>query len=1098
MAPKRAARAAATPSPAPRPSPGPNATPGRLIRGGIADSGKAAAARTAMPTKYSTSYGSPMSQLPNKAVIHGGASLAEATSDVFKTVKEDQRAAAGARRKAEERRQTVSGRTPTPPAPASTKPSITAATEEESEDEIQRSVEVSPEWEELGESVEPEPVKRPPGRPKKTETANKLGKRQRDEAEAAERQAEQERVEREARLQRERSEEARRMAEEQRARLRAAEEEEARRKAEEQRARLRAAEEEEKAERVRQEEEQRAQRARQEVAEQRARLRAAQEAERAERARQEEEEQAERARQEAEELARREKSARLAEQRRAREARKAEQERLAQEEAAKEAARRAEQERRAEEEAARQQAEQERRARRAAEADRLAQEEAARRNSQANRRALEEAVKNSLEQQRRQALQAAEAAAKAKAEEAARARALEAAKRHQSMPPPSAPQVPPGGRGASLPPVTTPVVAKPPRVPESVRSFVEESDLYGDAQIATPRPPAPGKKPVHRVVPKPVTRPEPESRSSSDPLTSEEIEAPVRKPPPRSPRQPEKALEKARPGHDDNTDELAREEIQEHNRSKIKTPKPHVHVADRLKSSLNPWSLWKLFLTSLLILYAYRFIYSMARPDLFESPITSLRWYGWNNWKANAGQFFPSPLLHPLGVLTDKQYDDLKEYIHNESSSTEEAVKSLQSILPRIVHVKKDRRTNKLIIDDEFWRALRDQVHSDDTILTLDGKSDISDKQWKAIQNRLKKSGDVEDTAERTLTKSWEKWLRSNERKVADIIGKHLPHGKPGKHGGGDIQDIAITKEEFTRRLQPILDENKLTSAKIRELEKLVNKSLEKSRSTGDISTINESKVKEIVIKAIKSAKLEAAASSEISRFDAELQKQLNHFGIGNGAMVDETFSSPTWEVVKPPLGSREWLKTLPSTPRFLVERSAALSAWDEAGHCWCAGTQINATHSRPADLFVHLSNFVIPQHVVLEHINPAATLDPGAMPKDIEIWAQFDEYHRQEKIRDFMEVTFPDAYRAKRNRDLVGRGFLQIGRFRYEHRAGDRGVKVERLSRELIGLKAATDHVLVRAASNHGAGDHTCFYRIRLYGEVVALEAGERESRGW
>ncbi|KAK4213952.1 hypothetical protein QBC37DRAFT_284956 [Rhypophila decipiens] len=805
-----------------------------------------------------------MSQLPNKAVIHGGASLAEAASDVFKTVREDQRAAVEARRKAEERRQTVSdGRKSATPAPAPTKPSITAATEEESEDEIQRSVELSPEWEEGGESVEPEPVKRPPGRPKKTETANKLGKRQREEAEAAQRQAEQERVEREARLQRERSEEARRMAEEQRARLRAAEEEEARRKAEEQRARLRAAEEEE-----------------------------------------------------------------------------------------------------------------------------------------------------------------------------ARPRALEAAKRHQSMPPPSAPQVPPGGRGASLPPVTTPVVPKPPRVPESVRSFVEESDLFVDAQIATPRPrpPTPGKKPVHRV----------------------------------------------------------------HNRPKNKTPKPHVHVAERLKSSLNPWSLWKVFLASLLILYAYRFIYSMARPDLFESPITSLRWYGWNKWKANAGQFFPSPLLHPLGVLTDKQYDNLKEYIHNESSSTEEAVKSLQSILPRMVHVKKDRRTNKLIIDDEFWRALKDQMHSDDSILTLDGKSDISDRQWRAIQKRLKNSGDIEDTAERTLTKSWEKWLRSNERKVADMIGKHLPQGKPGKHGGGDIQDIAITKEEFTRRLQPILDENKLTSAKIKELEKLVNKSLEKSRSTGDMSTINESRIKEIVNKAIKSAKLEAAASSEISRFDAELQKQLNHFGIGNGAMVDETFSSPTWEVVKPPLGSREWLKTLPSTPRFLVERSAALSAWDEAGHCWCAGTQINATHSRPADLFVHLSNFVIPQHVVLEHINPAATLDPGAMPKDIEIWAQFDEYHRKEKVRDFMEVTFPDAYRAKRNRDLVGRGFLQIGRFRYEHRASDRGVKVERLSRELVGLKAATDHVLVRAASNHGAGDHTCFYRIRLYGEVVALEAGERESRGW
>lgn len=936
MAPKRTVRRGGeTPSPAPRPSP----SPARVLSGRVTDTGGGAAGvRTAMPTKYSTSYGSPMSQLPNRAVVHGAVDLAQATKAVLKTVQKDQRAALEARQKAEQQKKSASGRSTTGSRRSRRDP------DEESEESEEESQESENEWVERDED---EQGRRRPGRtpgkkapaPKKAEPEKpkRPTKRPRDDDEA-EAEDEKERREREVRLQRERAEEARRVA------------------------------------------------------------------------------------------AMKEKE---------------EEQRLAQE-------------------AARQKAEKVRRdaeAAKAAEGHRL------------------------REERRRQA----------------------------SMPPPAAPPVTLAGRGSSLPPVSTPSGTVLPPIPGSARSFVEESDVYGDARLGTPRrlvpqssrvlqSKAPALKPTApspttaRRPPAPKPKPQPArsaspSGSSSDPLTSDVDRRP--KPPGRKPAKPVKPP--SAPPAPPRRSSL--EQVPETPRSKTLQPQL-ISIArwvDGLWSSLNLWSILKLLAAAMLLLYGYRFLYTLAKPDLFESPVMSLHWYGWGNWKSNVGQFIPSPLLHPLGVLSDNQYDNLKEFIHNESSSTAAAVKDLQDLLPRIVHVKKDKRTNKLIVSDEFWRALRDQIEHDESILKLvGGKTEISDKHWKAVQARLKKSGDVEAIAQENFSKSWEKWLKANDRKVAEILGKHLPSGT----GKGRVhEDIAMTKEEFTKKIQPIFEQNRLTNTKIQELEKLVNKALERPQLSGE-GGIAEAKVREIVKKAIKAAKLEAAAKSEISRFDAELQRDVNYFAIGNGASVEEDLSSPTWDLNNLSLGSKEWLKTLSTAPRFLNQRNAALSAWDEAGHCWCAGTQVNATHSLPADLFVHAANFFIPQHVVIEHINPAATIDPNAMPKDIEVWAYFDEHQREQKVLDFMEVTFPDS--KQRNPDLLSRGFLQIAKFQYEYRVQDRGIKVERLSRELVALKAATDFVLIRATTNYGAADHTCFYRIRMYGEGMDLPAGEKESRKW
>ena len=154
--------------------------------------------------------------------------------------------------------------------------------------------------------------------------------------------------------------------------------------------------------------------------------------------------------------------------------------------------------------------------------------------------------------------------------------------------------------------------------------------------------------------------------------------------------------------------------------------------------------------------------------------------------------------------------------------------------------------------------------------------------------------------------------------------------------------------------------------------------------------------------------------------------------------------------------------------------------------------------------LAVRLPRFVIPQHVVLEHVDPAATTDPLAMPRDVEVWAMFEEHARRERVLDWMAAQFPQDVGGsngggRQGGGVVGEGWAKIGQFTYEHRAQDDGVFVHALSRDLVErLRAATDVVMIRAVTNYGARDHTCFYRVRMYGELVEDMEAERESRYW
>lgn len=445
----------------------------------------------------------------------------------------------------------------------------------------------------------------------------------------------------------------------------------------------------------------------------------------------------------------------------------------------------------------------------------------------------------------------------------------------------------------------------------------------------------------------------------------------------------------------------------------------------------------------------------------------------------------------------------------------EASVKRLESIVPSIVHMElKDGRP---VVSQEFWHALRDLLRADGGFLTLDKVgSDCevsSDKQWRAVASRLVRdatfTAKLNATLEEFETKLdgkraafWDTWVKDNDDKIARMLGSAVEQVKSAgsqrefeERVRGIVEEQlsqtqqVVSRDEFLRHLGNELASHRAEMrAELKDLqpqlEQLVRRSVElatgdsqASRGGGVSRAEAAALVKGLVREALADVDLEALARGTIHRhWDTELRHQINYFAVGSGAAIDAHHSSPTWDPARRGPGSGSG-----QVPRPV----AALQPWQDQGDCWCAARSVNHRgNPHGASLAVRLGHRVIPQHVVVEHIPPGATSEPGARPRLVQVYASIDDSALRERVLDFAAAHLPDddsdwnytppEYPSR---------FVKISQFTYEAAHRDDGVHVHRLSSELVGLGADTDHVIIRAVSNYGAENHTCFYRVRLYG---------------
>ncbi|OGE53199.1 hypothetical protein PENARI_c008G02050 [Penicillium arizonense] len=261
----------------------------------------------------------------------------------------------------------------------------------------------------------------------------------------------------------------------------------------------------------------------------------------------------------------------------------------------------------------------------------------------------------------------------------------------------------------------------------------------------------------------------------------------------------------------------------------------------------------------------------------------------------------------------------------------------------------------------------------------------------------------------------------------------------------------------------------------------------------------------------------------------------VNFLALSTGTLIDPFNTSPTY-------GSRahwamrpwNWVKSF--TPIYTELRTpqpprAALSAWEDAGDCWCSPIQ-NGTQ-----LSVLLGHKIVPESLVVEHIPAGASLDIKAAPREIEVWARYEISSARPPIEEptpkatgmlprfWANVapangplpplpTEPPSSRDQSVGSLglsglgslhellmesigrsdpkehpsaysddpkLGPNYYRIGKITYDIHSDEytQSFPIQTVI-DIQGIRV--DKIVFRVASNWGA-DHTCIYRLKLHG---------------
>ncbi|KXJ88117.1 hypothetical protein Micbo1qcDRAFT_166765 [Microdochium bolleyi] len=487
------------------------------------------------------------------------------------------------------------------------------------------------------------------------------------------------------------------------------------------------------------------------------------------------------------------------------------------------------------------------------------------------------------------------------------------------------------------------------------------------------------------------------------------------------------------------------------------------------------------------------------------------------NFKHSIAEVLPSPVQQALydGDLSPiwsriRQHDSKISQLLSDDTSIRKTIESLKSKLPDKIYITTNK-AGKPEITQDFWHALRDKIKADDIIVTFENAKhsspEISDTLWRAVKSRLdadevfrsiqsqEGSGitqeDLVKVVDNKLSKSWEGWQERNDAALRDLLADTVKGTAMQRDDfiGMLEKEVSVYKQEIQREIVAI---NSRLAAFQQDFDKLGTQAPPNGMTRREVQSMIAATIDNLM----SQGGLDAIASGQIrGHATSELYNQVNFFSQGSGAVIDPGLTSKAWT---PPASSFKSKKYMDRDGYKPQPASTVLKSWADENECFCAAPLPDGRHldsnaagttaSNPAQnlISVLLSRDIVPQHLVVEHILPGATLNPGATPRTIEVWAYVEEMNLRQEVEVFSRTQFPNTPVEH----VLNEGFQKIGHFTYDQNAAlgggsdNAGMQVFKISDELSRMGAVTNHVVVRALDNYGA-DHTCFYRLRLYGEM-------------
>ncbi|CZS89290.1 uncharacterized protein RAG0_00688 [Rhynchosporium agropyri] len=440
----------------------------------------------------------------------------------------------------------------------------------------------------------------------------------------------------------------------------------------------------------------------------------------------------------------------------------------------------------------------------------------------------------------------------------------------------------------------------------------------------------------------------------------------------------------------------------------------------------------------------------------------------------------PSDVFHSSDVhsitrrLTDLEHK-VARLLSDNSALDPNALETIRDMLPDFLVVKEDKYGN-IVIPDNFWHALRDKIREDDTL--SHGHID---------SGKASSGGHGVKDLEKETRFLWDKYVKSNKAQMEELSNHDITQKFPGLLK----QNHIIPKTEVLRLIQDSWEDNQqLVKSEMSVLTKKLNTATKEiSLLRHDFQYQSDAIANDVLKKFIPNGQLDALAAANLKSNLNHGLKRVNFLSKGTGAAIDKTNMSPNYVVPDNDfwfpnriMHSLTGNPIPPPNPPIV-----ALLKWEEHGDCWCSPSA-DADGFGPS-LAVLLGSSIYPEQVVVEHILPTASLEPGAAPREMELLAYFPDPEVLRKVSEFSDSVFQsDADDESLPVDpLRTRNFVRIATWTYQRDTTD-NIQSFDVQLDLKSLGAHTSKVIIRSKNNWGGGkvDHTCLYRVRLHGEIA------------
>lgn len=224
------------------------------------------------------------------------------------------------------------------------------------------------------------------------------------------------------------------------------------------------------------------------------------------------------------------------------------------------------------------------------------------------------------------------------------------------------------------------------------------------------------------------------------------------------------------------------------------------------------------------------------------------------------------------------------------------------------------------------------------------------------------------------------------------------------------------------------------------------------------------------------------------TKYNYNWDTQVNHWSHGTGATIDPDPAATSKNFLFPSMKAGLFTKSFRYMMRNKVPipnpPEAALRKWDEHGDCWC--THADGVDGFGGSIGVVSGASIYPQEVVVEHIPSTASLQPGATPKDMELWAYFEDWPLHDDVVAESKALFPSESRDVLVQQTMG--YIRVATWTFDIESEN--IQAFPVQLDLKSFSAHTNKLIIRAKNNWGGGnvDYTCLYRLRVHGDI-ALE---------